>query len=71
MSGEDKKREGWGFPSNSRKAHYFVGVRSLCMSWLFFGELETGNDNSPDNCMECKRSLTKSREKATEQKKLF
>ena len=58
---EKTKEEGWGFPSNSRKAHYFVGVRSLCGRWLFFGSLELGNDDSPDNCLACRRKLKKRR----------
>lgn len=52
---------GWGFPSNSKKAHYFLNGdrRSLCLKWAFFGTLETGNNNSPDNCSECKKRLAK------------
>jgi len=57
--------EGWGWLINSRKWHYFVGGRSLCGRWLapWLKELEQGNDNSPDNCAECKRRLK--RRKAT------
>ncbi len=51
--------EGWGFPAKSRKAHYFVDGISLCGKWMFFGELEQGNDNSPDNCATCKKKLLK------------
>ena len=58
------EKEGWGFPSNSRKAHYFVDKRSLCGKWLFFGELEQGNDDSSDNCTACKKALQKRRAKA-------
>ncbi|RLI41370.1 hypothetical protein DRO59_07110 [Candidatus Bathyarchaeota archaeon] len=56
---KSKVKEGWGFPLNSRKAHYFVNGRSLCGKWLFFGELEQGNDGSPDNCAVCKKLLQK------------
>lgn len=58
---EDQK-EGWGFPWNSRKAHYFINGRSLCNRWLYTGALEQGNDDSPDNCAICKRKLKKRRE---------
>lgn len=58
--------EGWGWPSNSKKAHYFLknlrsvmGAQSLCYKWGFFGKLEIGNDESFDNCAECKRRLAK------------
>ncbi|GAG83329.1 unnamed protein product, partial [marine sediment metagenome] len=27
------KVRGWGFPANSRKAHYFVDKCSLCGKW--------------------------------------
>lgn len=46
---------GWGFPSNSKKAHYFHGGRSLCSRWAYWGHLEQGDDESPDNCRECVR----------------
>lgn len=58
------EKEGWGFPSNSRKSHYFVDKRSLCGKWMFFGELEQGNDDSPDNCTSCKKALQKQKAKA-------
>ena len=52
--------EGWGWPSNSKKAHYFAATRrSLCGKWAFLGVLEEGNDGSRDNCAECKRRLAK------------
>ena len=56
----DKKTaatEGWGFPSNSKMAHYFRDGRSLCSKWGFWGALETGNDESADNCVACRRKL--------------
>ena len=53
--------EGWGWPGNAKKAHYFVGSRSLCGKWLYLGSLEQGNDDSPDNCAVCKRKLKKRR----------
>jgi hypothetical protein len=50
-------RRGWGWPLNSKKAHYFIGAESLCRRWLYGGELEEGNDNSPDNCRACAKKL--------------
>ena len=63
MAVEQKENwEGWGWPENSRKAHYFVDGRSLCKRWLFLGLVEQGNDNSPDNCPTCMKKLAKSKE---------
>lgn len=60
---EEKLKEGWGFPGGlgiSRKAHYFVNSLSLCRKWgFYYGSLEQGNDNSPDNCTACKKALAK------------
>ena len=50
-------QKGWGWPALSKKAHYFTDGRSLCGKWLFWGQLEEGNDGSPDNCAQCKRRL--------------
>lgn len=59
--------EGWGWPTASRKAHYFVNATSLCGRWgIFRGELYQGNDDSPDNCAECKRLLEERRKKRDE-----
>lgn len=55
--------EGWGFPANSQKAHYFIDKKSLCNKWMFFGELEQGNDDGPDNCTACKKILQKRKAK--------
>lgn len=54
-------QEGWGYPANSRKAHYFVASRSLCLRWVFMGHLDEGNDASADNCAVCKRRLKERR----------
>ena len=60
----EKVKEGWGFPGNSRKAHYFVDSMSLCRRWGFYlGPLEQGNDDSPDNCPACMKALTKRKAK--------
>lgn len=60
----DELSEGWGWPLLSRKAHYFaedgsLGKTSLCRKWLYGGVLEQGDDDSPDNCTECRRRLEK------------
>jgi hypothetical protein len=50
---------GWGWPGASRKSHYFVEGRSLCMKWMFFGSLtsnqEMGQKPGPDDCVTCWR----------------
>lgn len=57
--------EGWYWPANLRKAHYFVNFKSLCGRYMCFNktDLEQGKDDSPDNCAECKRRLKKRKEK--------
>jgi len=48
------EKKGWGFPSNSKKAHYFFNDSiSLCGKWMFTGKLEDDNHKSPDNCKAC------------------
>lgn len=53
--------EGWGWPSDSRKAHYFAADgRSLCGKWGRFGlPLTAGDYESPDDCADCRRRLNK------------
>ena len=60
MSDKEIKK-GWGLPSQSRKWHYFMNGRSLCrkFGWFDRDPLEEGNDNSLDNCKDCKRRLEK------------
>jgi len=69
MSDEEKLiiKEGWG-PTRGRKWHYFqfregYGMTdSICGKIGFYGAielLEQGNDDSEDNCAECKRRLKK------------
>jgi hypothetical protein len=60
---QQKTNEGWGYsPNISKKWHYFVDGTSLCHKIGFYhSELEQGNDNSVDNCAECKRRLLKRR----------
>lgn len=61
-------KEGWGFPGTSKKAHYFVDSMSLCRKWgFYYGSLEQGNDDSPDNCAACIRELAKRKVKQRRQ----
>ena len=60
------KKEGWTWLFNSRKWHYFKDGMSICGKFMLLGkgELEQGNDDSPDNCVQCKKKrnqLTKQR----------
>lgn len=51
---------GWGFPGNSRKAHYFPEdtLTSLCGKWGFYaGHREADNSPSLDDCVGCRRKL--------------
>lgn len=52
--------EGWGKLANATKWHYFdADHKALCKKWMALGSLSTelGNDDSPDNCLACKRAL--------------
>jgi hypothetical protein len=60
----DELKQGWGFPAGSRKAHYFVDSMSLCRRWgFYYGPLEQGKDDSPDNCPSCMKALIKRKTK--------
>lgn len=50
---------GWWKPASSRSWHFFgADARSFCGKWMHMGaELQTGNDDSPDNCAACKKKL--------------
>ncbi len=56
-----KVPEGWAWPLNARKAHYFVGRKSLCGKWIFFGRLQ--DDDGKDGPMDCKACTRKLRGK--------
>lgn len=57
-------KTGWGWPINARKAHFYVDSFSLCKKWtLFGGQVENGNDDSPDNCKTCKKELDRLKER--------
>jgi len=63
MSDKIDLKVGWGWPMNSKKAHWFNNGRALCGKWLYMGALEEGNDTSSDNCAECKKRKLKCEEK--------
>ena len=48
-----KADRGWGFPLNSKKAHYFIAGHAMCGGWMFFGALENDAHDSIDNCKAC------------------
>ena len=54
---------GWNWLRNSTRWHWFAeDGRSLCKNYLIMGgneDAKHGNDNSPDNCAECRRQLKK------------
>ena len=56
-----KNKEGWTWLTNAIKWHYFREGQSLCKKYMLLGsgELELGNNNSPDNCAACKKVLIK------------
>jgi len=55
------KDEGWGYPLNARKSHYFVDRMSLCGRWMYFGVLSIAV--RPNPCRTCMKKLEKKREK--------
>ena len=52
---------GWTRPGASKKWHYFqAGAKtSLCGKWMFVGERDDSDHDSPENCAECKRRRAK------------
>ena len=52
---------GWGWPGNSRKAHYFRAGDSVsaCARWMFTGPREPVGESSKDDCATCTRELAK------------
>jgi hypothetical protein len=62
----EKPKQGWGWPANSLKSHFFTeSKRSLCMRWAFMGELETRDVPPGDACKECEKRLAKFMPKTT------
>ena len=61
---KESYKEGWGLPNMSRKWHYFINTLSLCRKYGFYGGyLEQGNNESPDNCLAC-RKMKKTRDRS-------
>lgn len=54
-----KNKEGWTWLQNAKKWHYFVDGESLCGRYMLLAipDLQQGNDDSPDNCVTCRRKL--------------
>lgn len=62
-----KDQQGWAWPINARKAHYFVFGRSLCGNWIFLGKRQSQGDpdkESPDDCRACRRAYDERRAKS-------
>lgn len=53
------RREGWGWPANSQKAHYFDGARSLCSKWIYIGSLIAFEATGGDFCTACFKAVGK------------
>ena len=65
-------REGWAFPTEASKAHYFVLSRSLCKKWIYRGVLDQGADwVKRDHCVVCHRERIKRIEKQEKVEKLL
>lgn len=48
--------KGWARPGNAQKWHYFNDdIVSVCRKWMFAGEMDEGQDDHPDNCIQCQR----------------
>lgn len=49
--------QGWGFPTNSRKAHFFLASEpiSVCGKWMYSGTRTPDEFESPDDCKPCRR----------------
>lgn len=58
---------GWWRPMQSQKWHFFgFDGRSYCGKWMHMGagaELQTGNDDSSDNCSACRAKRLKAIER--------
>lgn len=55
-----KIMQGWKFLISAIKAHYFIEGRSMCGSWLTFGnEFEDKEPNINDMCKNCMKKAAK------------
>lgn len=60
--GKLKLNEGWGFPVNAAKPHFFPkdDSVSICGRWMFFGPRSADDGRvGPRDCVACQRKLTK------------
>lgn len=59
--------EGWYWPINAGKAHYYRGSRSLCGKWavLVIPELQPDKFASPNDCKGCRAKLEKEKSVTT------
>lgn len=44
---------GWFWPSNSRKAHYFVDGNAACGKWFIWSDDVRESPPGPDDCKKC------------------
>jgi len=54
--------EGWAWPINASKAHYFVNGDSLCRKWVYLAPLDPRHSvvaETLDDCIECRKRLKK------------
>lgn len=54
---EGEPEQGWAWPEDSRKAHYFRAKRALCGKWAWWGPLHDSGYHDSDTCKECKKRL--------------
>lgn len=65
-----KNNEGWSWLVGFTKWHYFRNGRSLCGSYTYSGSigLRQENDDAPDKCGSCRRSLLSEKRKPENEK---
>jgi hypothetical protein len=50
-------RAGWGFPTDEKHAHFFIGGISLCGDLeQFRGPLDSKMHRTPDDCPRCRKT---------------
>lgn len=54
---DNKLKEGWGWPSESRLAHYFRDDHSLCGHWPQYGIILKPEGAGDKNCPLCAELL--------------
>lgn len=56
--GEAPLSEGWAWPVNAKKAHYFVNKESLCRRWMYLADLEASEsivEETSGDCLACRK----------------